>query len=561
MRIVSMHNSSNRQHRRSERGAALITTLLISMLLLTAGGALILTTAMATTNSYDSTSETQAYYAAEAGLQATLNVLRGNVAPALTYRDVVIPANSNIAGDPATSAASPWARLSKWLTYDATFTDRVVLTTPYSSLTGSAYNVALTDPDNSSQVTFTTTGVFDNGTATKTFSGGGASSTTITFTPQTNVSLSAYPTAGSTSLGTFRVTSTGGGAGMPAAGEKFTITLRQTAPWISPTVDIVCTLSGNVLNLAASNVDVTLPVLTYNAEGTLFTLGSTTHRLNPPMTNGGVKTIPVTITAPQPRRVLVRVNGYGPRGARKQMETMISRFVFSYTPRSLVALRSSDNGSAMTFNDGNSAPHSYSGYEPAGGTNSGIAAFAVTSTIDVAHLGGLSGSVTGNPATEKVDLTDLSSWLQTADEARRTLDRLEASAIAQNRHFTTASPPASYGTDANPLFTFVNGDCNPGGGAGLVVCTGTVTFNGNDNFKGLILALGSGRLMREGGGNGQTYGALAVASFNRTAWGDGFLAPTYDTSGGGTSDMFFDPTWVQKALSTASRYPLGISEY
>jgi hypothetical protein len=253
------------------------------------------------------------------------------------------------------------------------------------------------------------------------------------------------------------------------------------------------------------------------------------------------------------------VNGYGPRGARKQMETMISRFVFSYTPRSLVALRSSDNGTAMTFDDGSSAAHSYSGYEPAGST--GIAAFAVTSTIDAAHLTGLTGTVTGNPVTERVDLQDLSSWLQTADEARRTLDRLEASSIAQNRHFTTAAPPASYGTDANPLFTFVNGDCNPGGGAGLVVCTGTVTFNGNDNFKGLILALGSGRLVRSGGGNGQTYGALAVAAFNRTAWGDGFLAPTYDTNGGGTSDMFFDPTWVQRALSTASRYPLGISEY
>jgi len=557
MRIVSRLNSSNVQRRQNERGAALITTLLISMMLLTAGGALILTTALATTNSYDSTAETQAYYAAEAGLQAALNVLRGNVAPALTYRDVVIPANSNEAGDPATSATTPWARLSKWLDYDDTFTDRVALTTPYSSLTGSAYNVVLTDPDNSSQVTFTTTGVFDNGTATKTF-GSLGNTATITYTPQTNVSISAYPTAGATTLGSFKVTATGVGAAVPA-NTKFTITLKQTAPWASPTVDIVCTLSGTTLNLLASDVDVTFPVLTYNAEGTVFTVGSLANRLNPQLTNGGVKTIPVTITAPQPRRVLVRVNGFGPRGSRKQMETMISRFVFSYTPRSLVALRSSDNGTAMTFDDGSSAAHSYTGYAPT--TGAGIAAFAVTSTVDVAHLTGLTGTVTGNPVTEKVDLTDLSSWLQTADEARRTLDRLEASSYAQNRHFTTASQPDSYGTDANPLFTFVNGDCNPGGGAGLVVCTGTVTFNGNDNFKGLILALGSGRLVRSGGGNGQTFGALAVASFNRTAWGDGFLAPTYDTSGGGTSDMFFDPTWVEKALSTASRYPLGINEY
>src|ERR687884_2207814 len=67
--------------RRNERGAALVSVLLISMLLLAAGGALILTTAMSATNSIDSTAESQAYYAAQAGLQATLNVLRGNVAP------------------------------------------------------------------------------------------------------------------------------------------------------------------------------------------------------------------------------------------------------------------------------------------------------------------------------------------------------------------------------------------------------------------------------------------------------------------------------------------------
>src|SRR6188474_2901423 len=64
-----------------ERGIALITVLLFSVLLLTAGGALIMTTALSATNAIDATSETQAYYAAEAGMQATLATLRGNVAP------------------------------------------------------------------------------------------------------------------------------------------------------------------------------------------------------------------------------------------------------------------------------------------------------------------------------------------------------------------------------------------------------------------------------------------------------------------------------------------------
>src|SRR5882724_5039397 len=64
--------------RSGERGAALITAILLSTLLLAAGGTLILTTALTGTTAVASTSEIQAYYAAEAGVARSLNVLRGN---------------------------------------------------------------------------------------------------------------------------------------------------------------------------------------------------------------------------------------------------------------------------------------------------------------------------------------------------------------------------------------------------------------------------------------------------------------------------------------------------
>jgi len=566
MRMIPTFTKPVRPRRRNERGAALISALLMSTMLLTAGGALILTTALSATNTYDSTAETQAYYAAEAGLQATLNVLRGNVAPTLNYRAATTPSTSNKASDTVTT----WARLSNWLTYSDVYTDRVILTSPpesYSPISGSAFNAVLSDPDTSTRVTFSTSGDFKtcNPKETVTVTNGvvgcgsvsGGNKVGITYIPQAETTLTAYPSVASL-LGSFQVQVSGGGSGMPAAGIPFTLTINQTAPWAA-TLEISCTLKGDTLNNGTSTVDVDFGSLVYDNQGTVLTLGSKLLRLNPVNTSGGLKTIPVTLDAPQPRRVLVRVNGYGPRGSRKQMEMMVGRFVFEYTPRSLIALRSADNGAAMTFDDGSSAAHSYSGNAATG--NQAIAAFAVTSTIDAAHLTGLSGTVSGNPVTQKVEVETLSSWLQDADEARRTLNKLEGAAKAQDRYFTAAAPPSSYGTAAAPEFTFVDGDCNPGGGAGLVVCTGTVLFNGNDNFSGLILALGSGRLVRSGGGSGNTLGAIAVASFNRTAWGDGFLAPTYDTNGGGNSDVTFDPSWVQKALVTTSRYPMGISEY
>ncbi|HEX8189318.1 MAG TPA: hypothetical protein VF586_13260, partial [Pyrinomonadaceae bacterium] len=64
--------------RRGERGAALIMSLLVAMLLLAAGGALIATAGMTVSNAVDSTAEVQAYYAADAGLQAALTVIRRN---------------------------------------------------------------------------------------------------------------------------------------------------------------------------------------------------------------------------------------------------------------------------------------------------------------------------------------------------------------------------------------------------------------------------------------------------------------------------------------------------
>src|SRR5712692_2294705 len=156
----------------NERGAALITVLLISVPLLMAGGALIMITSMSVANTADSAAETKAYYAAEAGAQQVLTVLRGNVAPnplfasdpsggiapenMIDFRMAVNPSTSNLAGD----TAGP--RLSRWLSYDSTYTDRVSLTSNYTPMNGMAFNALLSDPDNSSVVTFSTSGGFPN---------------------------------------------------------------------------------------------------------------------------------------------------------------------------------------------------------------------------------------------------------------------------------------------------------------------------------------------------------------------------------------------------------------
>ncbi len=126
--------------RQAERGAALISVLLVSMLLLSAGGVLLLTTSMSATAPVDAAAEMQSYYAAEAGLQRTLNVLRSKDLPAgaipqgqteLTFRDVA--KNPTLAG---------------WIPADGP-----TIGGAQTTLVGTnAFSVAITDPDDTGLV-------------------------------------------------------------------------------------------------------------------------------------------------------------------------------------------------------------------------------------------------------------------------------------------------------------------------------------------------------------------------------------------------------------------------
>ena len=159
--MITLTSASNRRIS-NERGAALITALMVATLVLAAGGALILTTGMSATTSIDATAEMQAYYGAEAGLQQTLNALRGNLSPIngvaagtkLTFRNAVTRNKTNASTDP-TTALFPF-RLSGWLQYNYTsagsaYADRVKVSptdNTYNPLTGVAFKVESIDPDN-----------------------------------------------------------------------------------------------------------------------------------------------------------------------------------------------------------------------------------------------------------------------------------------------------------------------------------------------------------------------------------------------------------------------------
>jgi hypothetical protein len=566
MRIISKTTTEKRRYR-DDRGAALITMLLVSVPLLMAGGALVLITSMSVGNSADSAAETEAYYSAEAGAQSVLNVMRGNVAPnslsgdpnanKISFKNAVTTSISN------TSSDTGVPRLSRWLSYDGTYTDRVTLTSNYTSLTGMAFSTTISDPDNSSQVKFSTSGVFPTfgGTNIHGFTGTECGSTgngvkvTVTFTGQ---ALTTINNSGNSTLGYFTIAPSGGNTcTLPNANTlsvPFNLTITQTAPW-PVTYTINTTLSG-VLLTSASLISVTFPTSSNNLQEALYT-----RLINPSLSNQTTP-IAVTVTAPEPNRLVANITGYGPRSAKKQMQMMLSRFAFDFFALSAIALRSADDNTVLSFNAGNSAQYTYSGYDNAGGQN--LSAFSVTSTPDYNYVTGLGlpGNQTqGSPsAIQQVSVSSLPSWLQTADAARAFVNQLRTESQNQSRYFTTASPPASFGTSLQPMLTFVDGDgyLPPAGGAGLLVCTGILTLDGNASFDGLILALGGGQLIRSGGGNGGTLGSAYIARFASTG---NFLAPTFNSNGSGTSALQYDSAWARRALTSPGPRVMGISEY
>ena len=584
--------------RESERGAALIMVLFTSLLILAGALMLLLTTTISATNAISSTDETQAYYAAEAGLQDALNVLRGNVAPhpndgtKMNFKNAINVGTSN-------NPSSGVAQLSRWLVYDypSGTPNRVTLSPNYSTNDGIAYAITgISDPDNSKEVIYSTAGAFNSSSLNTSSSslslGGGVS---VTYTPQASTNIT---TNGNPALGTLAFSGVKNNTSIAFATQTTTFTLQITEAGPLPvgssspiSASVKGTFSGSI-TATSSIVSLTFASQTIEipGAGTLFTMPSQTIQLP---VDGTVTTLQTTVNSPEPGRLVVKVVGYGPHGASKNLQMMVTRFGFDYDPPATFVVRGAgnDSTSASTISIGNSANYVYSGMDNAGGQP--LPAFLVTTTPDYTNLStlksnnpaALQGDPTGLiPNLQQVTLPSgsatLPKWLQTTSDsvfgARAFVSRLRTAAQQQfygcsggsssscDRYFNTAAgdaAPSDFGAGTTDgLFTFVDGDVSlpSAGGKGLLVVTGTLSMNGSQTFEGLVLVLGGGVLDRSGGGNGTSLGAFVVARFNST--GD-FLVPTFTSSGSGTSWLQLDRNKVKTALRLGGIPVLSVSEF
>ena len=105
---------------------------------------------------------------------------------------------------------------------------------------------------------------------------------------------------------------------------------------------------------------------------------------------------------------------------------------------------------------------------------------------------------------------------------------------------------STYGTDASPQITYVNGDFTLGSGtsgAGVLVVTGNFTINGKMEYDGLILVIGQGSVTISGAGDGTIFGEMFVANTNG-AVGGVLGTPSFTWNGGGSAGIFYNSCWA-----------------
>lgn len=600
-----MKDQSNKQERNrdGEKGAAMVMALMMSFLLLIASAGLLLESAWNTQNVTDATAEQQAYNAAESGIQSAINVLRGNVAPnplldtskpstdtanKIDFVKALSLTTSNKSTDTVT-----YPRLSRWLGYHSTCTDRVVLGGTACNIAGGyAYAISLSDPDNTgSVVSFNTTGRFfdsDSGNPTQKTYGTGGNTIRINYSGNSVSNLNVASGPGSTNFGTFTVTKVGTGATIPAY-NRFEVTINMTKPYTETRI-----IRGYVeTNSAPGNA----PKIIFDAQtftlmgsvmGLNFSWGSpiTVSSAGPPQRYGyeaqmsfGSNVATGTISSPEPTRLLIRSTGYGPRGSTKRLEAIVQKNFFNglTAPATLTLVgppTTSSPSTSFMFNPGSSSVTVYSGDDvvstdiiPPIGTTNDSNLDDVEDSVSGLPPHPFNGTVIGSASNVSAEMPD---WLADPTSLDATIQSLATVARSSGRFFPSGQQPSTFGDNTSGQgITFCDGNCTfTGDGGGIMVVTGKLTLNGNFSFNGLIIVTGRDGTDRSGGGNGTIQGNIVISPYVGSRIEDGidpsstatFLSPQYDLSGGGNSTVVYNSKSVANGLVAVSNFVLGIME-
>lgn len=512
----------------------------------------------------------------------------------IDFRKAVTLATSNNSTDSSTAA-----RLSRWINYNYTPTgqsapDRVTIGTgTYNPETGMAYSVTVKDPDNiSNTIVYSTVGRIeqsDGSLASSSTISSGANSVTFTYVPASPSPSSITINSGvaDTNLGTFQMSYRGSSTGMTLTEAlRFEIVINMISPYQTTKIIRGAIMPNGTIKATSAGVYILYDSELFTMMGSWITLKNVSYfsaptatppeigyKMTPtaPPTNTGTvgeTSIDVSMTPTEPTRVVVRAVGYGPRGARKQLETVVQKNFFNglSAPATLTLIgpKTKTGSPNFMFEPGNSQNVTYSGDDVV--SNLLIPSIGTSSDDNLTTVEGqvlcgkrCKADVAGFPANVSEEMP---FWLQSAKNLDDTIESLKIVAQASGRYYTSGETPPNFGDNANARgITFVDGDVSiSGAGGGILVCTGKLTLNGAFDFNGLIIVTGAEGVRRSGTGNGEIHGNMVVAPYNKNNLLGGFLPSQFDTRGGGTSEMRYNSSSVANGMLAVSNFVQGVAE-
>jgi hypothetical protein len=202
--------------------------------------------------------------------------------------------------------------------------------------------------------------------------------------------------------------------------------------------------------------------------------------------------------------------------------------------------------------------------QPALGADGSGSAVSLSGQVNVP--GSYTSGATPTPAVS--DISTALGPLTTVDGLTNLVNSVtQAAGPANVFPNATSATPTNLGTPAAPAVNVVQGDYTfPGSGTGILLVTGTLTFNGTPSFNGLILVIGKGNVLKNGGGNGTLNGSLFVANLysdtppaynNLIPLGSNNPpgTPTVAWNGGGNAMIQYDSCWIS---SVSQSFPFKI---
>ncbi|MDH3530241.1 MAG: hypothetical protein OEQ28_11800, partial [Acidobacteriota bacterium] len=271
----------------------------------------------------------------------------------------------------------------------------------------------------------------------------------------------------------------------------------------------------------------------------------------------------MSTTPVEPYRLVVTATGFGPNGARKQLEGIVQKNFFNDLAGP-AAITMQGTGDGLVFDPGNSSVFEINGEDGS----------VIVPSVGVVDQQGLDTVLDGipsnnhniNPAPAVV--TDLPDWMSTPQELDHLVSLLRTTAQNSGRYYLNPAENITNTGDftAGSGITFCEGDCTAGAdGGGIMVVTGQLRNIGGWSFNGLIIVTGTEGWLRQGGGDGTITGNVIIAPYGPDQLVSNIfdLPPKYEVTGGGVSDVSYDSVALGNAFdgtSAISNFMLGVAE-